>query len=274
MPEDITRLEALLKRERLIVASGLSAIALLAWIWVVAGAGMGMSALHMSTWSFPPPVRAQMNHGWSPGYAVVMVLMWWSMMIAMMTPSAAPMVLLYARAHRYERKLGRLQETTTPTAAFVLGYLLVWLAFSVVAAGLQWALESAGLVHAMLLWSIDPAFTSFLLVLAGLYQMTPLKQACLQQCRSPAQFLSRHFKPGAAGAFATGARHGLFCLGCCWLLMALLFAGGVMNLVWIAGLSIVVLAEKLLPRGELVARASGSVMIAAGLWVFARSYSL
>jgi predicted metal-binding membrane protein len=274
VPEDITRVEALLKRERLIVASGLAAIALLAWGWVVAGAGMGMSALHMSTWSFPPPAHKQMDHGWTVGYAVVMVLMWWSMMIAMMTPSAAPMVLLYARAHRFERKHGRLKETATPTAAFVLGYLVIWLAFSIVAAGLQWALEAAGLVHAMLLWSIDPAFTSFLLVLAGLYQLTPLKQACLQQCRSPAQFLSRHFKPGAAGAFATGIRHGLFCLGCCWLLMALLFAGGVMNLVWIAGLATVVLAEKLLPRGELFARVAGAIMIGAGLWIFARAYVL
>ena len=196
-----------------------------------------------------------------------MFLMWWIMMIAMMTPSAAPTILLYAQVYRFERKLGRLSGATTPTFAFAMGYLLTWMGFSALATGLQWGFERAGLLHAMLMWSTSSVFSGLLLLAAGGYQLTPLKHACLDHCRTPAHFLAANFKPGAMGALRMGAKHGAFCLGCCWLLMALLFAGGVMNLVWIAGLAILVLAEKVLPHGPWIARTSGVAMCAGGLWL-------
>jgi len=147
---------------------------------------------------------------------------------------------------------------------------LAWLGFSVAATALQWGLEEVGLMHAMWMWSIDSVFTGTLLIAAGAYQLTPLKNACLEQCRSPAQFLAENFKPGTIGAIRMGLKHGTYCLGCCWLLMALLFAGGLMNLVWIAGLAIYVLIEKVVPQGFWITRLAGFVLIAAGLYVVAR----
>ena len=272
MPTETTPIEVLVRRERHIIISGLALITLLAWGWVLIGSGTGMSALGMSTWAFPPPIHPAMVVDWTASYAVLMFFMWWIMMIAMMTPSAAPIILLYAHAHRHERKLGRITSATTPTFAFALGYLLAWIAFSVLATGLQWGLERAGFMHAMLMWSINPVLSGALLLTAGIYQLTPLKSICLEHCRSPAQFLAANFRPGAMGALRMGWKHGAFCLGCCWLLMALLFAGGIMNLVWIAGLAILVLAEKLLAHGRLFARISGVVMMCGGAWIFARAY--
>lgn len=262
-----TPVEAILKRERLVIVIGLALLVALSWWWLLVGSGTGMSILAMTTWAFPPPASPTMMHDWSAGYAVVMFLMWWIMMIAMMTPSAAPTILLYAHVYRFERKLGRLSGATTPTFAFAMGYLLTWMGFSALATGLQWGFERAGLLHAMLMWSTSSVFSGLLLLAAGGYQLTPLKHACLDHCRTPAHFLAANFKPGAMGALRMGAKHGAFCLGCCWLLMALLFAGGVMNLVWIAGLAILVLAEKVLPHGPWIARISGVAMCAGGLWL-------
>ncbi|MBU1211290.1 MAG: DUF2182 domain-containing protein [Alphaproteobacteria bacterium] len=270
MTQETTPTELLLKRERLVVGAGLVILTLLAWWWLLVGAGTGMDTMAMTTWVFPPPVHAQMPAQWTPAYAGIMFLMWWIMMIAMMTPSAAPMILLYARAYRYEQKLGRLTSAVTPTFAFALGYLLAWFGFSLAATALQFGLEEAGLLHAMWMWSIDSIFTGTLLIAAGAYQLTPLKNVCLEQCRSPAQFLAENFTPGATGALRMGLKHGTFCLGCCWFLMALLFAGGLMNLVWIAGLAIYVLIEKVAPQGFWIARLAGFVLIAAGLYVVAR----
>lgn len=272
MTADTTVVETLLRRERRIVLAGLLLITALAWVWILSGSGTGMSALHMTTWRFPPPLHVGMVENWSIGYAVVMFFMWWIMMIAMMTPSAAPLVLLYAHAYRHEQRQGKLPDGTVPTFVFVLGYLLSWACFSLVATGLQWGLERAGLLHQMMMWSINPLFTAALLVAAGLYQLTPLKLACLQHCRSPAQYLAQNFKPGTPGALRLGWKHGLYCLGCCWFLMALLFAGGIMNLLWIAGLAIYILVEKVAPKGQLIARVASLAMVLVGLWVAAWSY--
>jgi predicted metal-binding membrane protein len=266
-----TPVEALLKRDRHIVICSLIIIAALAWWWVLTGAGTGMSTIAMSTWEFPPPLHPALIQEWTATYSIVMFLMWWVMMIAMMTPSAAPVILLYAHAHRHARKYGTINAASTPIFSFAAGYLLSWAGFSLVATALQLALERAGLMHAMMMWSIEPLLTATVLVTAGLYQLTPLKAACLDHCRSPAQFIAANFKPHPMGALQMGLKHGAFCLGCCWLLMALLFAGGIMNLVWIAGLTILVLAEKNLPRGALIARASGIAMICAGLWILPRA---
>jgi predicted metal-binding membrane protein len=266
---DTTVTEALLRREKTLVLAGLLLITALAGWWVGIGSGTGMSAYSMTTWRFPPPLYVASFENWSPSYALVMFFMWWIMMIAMMIPSATPIILLYGHVYRHEQRQGKLPAGAVPTLIFVLGYLFSWAAFSAAATGLQWGLERVALIHQMMMWSINPIFTAALLIAAGLYQLTPLKTACLEHCRSPAQYLAQHFRPGAAGAFRLGCRHGVYCLGCCWFLMALLFAGGIMSLVWIAGLAVYVLIEKVAPYGQLIARLAGAVMVLVGLWVAA-----
>ena len=266
-----TSMELLARQERWIVLAGLALITLTSWLWVLAGAGTGMSTWAMTTWQFPPPVFGMMFEEWTLQYAIIMFFMWWIMMIAMMTPSAAPMILLYAGAYRHEQRQGKLASGIVPTFAFVLGYLIAWAMFSLIATGLQWGLERAGLIHQMKMWSISSAFSGALLIAAGIYQLSSFKEVCLKHCRSPAQFLAEHFEPGMIGAFNVGWRHGLYCLGCCWFLMALLFAGGIMNLVWIAGLAIFVLIEKVAPMGHSIARIAGAGMVVSGLWVLVRT---
>lgn len=264
-----TLTERIVRREQLLVGLGLAGLTLLAWLYVLLGAGTGMSTLAMSTWQFPPPKPAMSMAGdWNAAYWLTMLAMWWVMMIAMMIPSAAPMILLYARVFRRGQSRGQISGTTlVPTAAFAAGYLACWLAFSVLATALQFALEQAGLVHGMLMWSTDRWLTAGLLIAAGLFQLSPLKATCLAHCRSPAEFLSRHWRAGRLGAFRLGIVHGAYCLGCCWALMLLLFAAGIMNLVWIAGLAVLVLIEKLAPFGARLSPAIAAALIAAGLYV-------
>lgn len=259
-PSRRTPLESLLRRDRWMTVAGLILLFLLSAWYVLDGAGTGMSTLAMTTWQFPPPRYPYDAGGWSWSYTFVMLGMWWVMMVAMMLPSAAPTILLYARVHRHHQP----RAGAPHVLLFLLGYLLAWLLFSVAATLLHAALERSGLVHGMLMWSSNAALTGALLLLAGAWQLTPLKQACLAQCRGPAAWLSRHWRPGAPGALRMGLDHGLFCVGCCWSLMLLLFAGGVMNLVWITGLAIIVLLEKLLPQGEWLARVSGALLLVAG----------
>ena len=258
-------LETLLRRERAIIWSALAILTTLAWLWVFLGAGTGMSTIAMSTWQFPPPRPSMMMSGdWSPVYWLTMLLMWWVMMIAMMVPSAAPMILLYARVVRHGQTRGQIPDAVAPTAVFTAGYLICWLGFSALATALQFALERSGLVHGMMMWSTDRWLTAGLLIGAGLYQLSPLKTACLAQCRSPAEFLARHWRPGRLGAFQLGIVHGAYCLGCCWALMLLLFAGGIMNLVWIAGLAILVLIEKLAPFGAVLTKPIAVLLLLLG----------
>lgn len=254
-------LEAILRRERTVVAAGLAALAMLAWFYVWDGAGMGMSALDMTRATLFPHREAGMMGDMELALPVI-VLMWWVMMVAMMTPSAAPLVLLYTRVARHrmpgERPAG---AAITPAAFLAAGYLLVWLLFSIAAATVQELLQPAGLISGMMLWSKTAPLSATVLAAAGVYQLSPLKQACLTRCRAPAQFLVGHWRPGRIGALLLGMRHGAYCVGCCWLLMALLFVGGVMNLVWIAALTVFVLVEKLAPAGAAIGRWSGGVLI-------------
>ncbi|HEY7669705.1 MAG TPA: DUF2182 domain-containing protein [Hyphomicrobium sp.] len=264
MPET-TLTERIVRREQLLIGLGLVAITGLAWWYVLDGAGTGMSTIAMTTWQFPPPRPATMMTGnWDAGYWLTMLLMWWVMMIAMMVPSAAPMILLYARVFRHGQARGQLPGSLVPTASFAAGYLACWLGFSALATALQFALERAALVHGMWMWSTSRWLTAGLLVAAGLFQLTPLKAACLEHCRSPAAFLSRHWRPGRWGAFRLGIVHGGYCLGCCWALMLLLFAAGIMNLVWIAGLAALVLVEKLSPFGNLLRKPLAALLLLAG----------
>ena len=269
MTSTTTAAEAWLRRDRLIVATSLIIICLLSWWYIIAGAGTGMSTVAMTTWQFPPPaMTAEHISPWGAKYWLIMALMWWVMMVAMMVPSAAPMILLYARVYRHAQKQGRINEGLVPTAAFAGGYLLAWLLFSLLATALQWLLEQAGLLHSMMMWSTSHSLSASFLVAAGIYQLSPLKNTCLSHCRSPADFISRNWRADRSGALSMGWRHGLYCVGCCWFLMALLFVGGIMNLVWIAGLAIFVLLEKLSPYGRWVARASGMLMITAGTYLY------
>jgi predicted metal-binding membrane protein len=227
----------LLRHERLIVGSGLVTLVAVSWWFIATGAGMpGMPGTAMK----PPPYGA-------------VVLMWWLMMAAMMLPSAAPAILLYARVRE-----SRSSESIAAPAVFATAYLLLWLVFSVVAAGAQSLLAGPAMTIG------GTAVQSTLLIAAGVYQLSPLKSACLRQCRSPAQFLSQHWRPGRWGALRLGMLHGAYCVGCCWMLMALLFVGGVMNLWWIVALALLVGVEKLAPRGDWIGRAAGIALIAWG----------
>ena len=192
-----------------------------------------------------------------------MLGMWWVMMIAMMVPSAAPMILLHARVARHGQERGGVPGRAS-TAAFVAGYLACWLGFSAIATLLQFGLERFGLLDGMMMWPTERWLTAGLLIGAGLYQLSRLKTVCLTQCRSPAEFLARHWRPGRFGAFRLGVRHGAYCLGCCWALMLLLFAAGIMNLLWIAGLSILVLLEKLAPFGAALTKPLAVLLLFAG----------
>jgi predicted metal-binding membrane protein len=252
----VNLLEGVLRRDRWIVLAGLAAITLLAWSYVWDGAGMGMSAIDMTAATLFPHRQPHVGGSMAASWGLV-VLMWWAMMIAMMTPSAAPLVLLHGRVLRHH-------DRPSVLAAFLLlaGYLSVWLLFSLAAATVQKALEPSGLLSAMMLWSRSALLSALVLAAAGAYQFSPYKKACLSRCRAPARFLVEHWQPGARGTFLLGARHGLFCVGCCWLLMALLFVGGIMNLLWIAALMLIALVERLAPAGERVAQAFGLVLLA------------
>ncbi len=286
---DAPVLERLLKRDRAITIAGLAGLSALAWLYIVTGAGLGMNMREMTTFALFPHLQAADMVAASPalgmgamnmGAATVatarpaaleftnwalMIAMWWIMMIAMMSPSATPTILLYARVHRHALAQGQIQDKLAPTGAFAAGYLLVWLIFSVAAALLYWLLECAGVVSTSAMGSQSRWLSSAVLIAAGLYQLSPLKYACLSHCRAPASFLSRHWRPGASGALRLGAMHGAFCVGCCWMLMALLFVGGVMNLVWIAALAFLVLIEKTLPLGQWTGRTAGTALIAWGI---------
>ena len=266
-----TAIERLLRRDYLITISALTILIALAWTYVVSGAGMGMSAWDMTNLVLFPHRTAHDTMGGmpmdapqapSPATWALMVAMWWVMMIAMMSPSAAPAILLYARVHRHSVVQGQTGAKLAPTGAFAAGYLLVWLAFSVAAASLQWLLVRAGLVSE--LGSQSRWLSGALLIAAGLYQLSPLKGLCLEHCRSPTKFLTNNWRPGAIGAARLGILHGAYCVGCCWALMALLFVGGVMNLIWIAALSMLVLVEKLTPVGPTLARGLGIVLVIWG----------
>jgi predicted metal-binding membrane protein len=254
---ETSALEKVLRHDRLIVAVGLAGAVALAWVYLAAGAGIDMSMAGMPMEPMP----------WSTFYAVLMFTMWWVMMIAMMVPSAAPMVLLFAAI---KRKQTASVSPSVEAWIFLGGYLLIWAGFSLVAALAQWGLERAGLLS-MAMASTSAVLGGVILLAAGLYQFTPVKSACLRYCQSPVLFLSRHWRPGAVGALGMGLRHGSYCLGCCWFLMALLFVSGVMNLVWIAGIALYVACEKLLPLGHRLSRAAGAALIVSGTIVLARA---
>ena len=264
---DTTILEGVLRRDRWVVAATLVAIVAIAWIWIVLGAGTGRSAVAMTGGLGMSGMAGMVMEpaAWTLGYGGLMFAMWWVMMVAMMLPSAAPMLLLFARVSRVERAADR---PYVPTGIFAGGYLAAWGGFSALATLLEWALQRFGLLSPMM------STTSYwlggaILIAAGLWQLTPIKGICLRHCRSPISFLVQGWRPGRLGAFRMGLEHGTYCVGCCWFLMGLLFFGGVMNLFWIAGLAIFVLLEKTMPLGHWIGRIAGIAFVAWGVALIA-----
>ena len=248
-------LEAILKRDRMIVLSGLIGISVLSWAYIVHLA-YTMGSMDMGMDMAMPRMQA-----WHSVDLVLLFVMWAVMMVAMMVPGAAPMILMFTMSNRRRREQ---QHPYVPTAVFLAGYLLVWTGFSVLALLAQWGLHSAALLAPMMV-SSSPILGGLLLLAAGLFQWTPLKYTCLTRCRSPLGFLMTDWREGRRGALIMGLRHGLYCTGCCWSLMALLFVAGVMNLLWVATITAFVLVEKVVPRGDLVGRIAGGAFVAAGL---------
>lgn len=252
-------LATILQRDRAIFLGGLLAVTGLSWVWLWFGAGMEMTAVEMTAmagmdgWLMAQAV-------WTPAYALLMFSMWWVMMTAMMLPSAAPALLIYLRI--VDRKSSG--AAVAPTFVFAAGYVVAWGGFSLIAAALQWAMESLRLMSPML-ETTNVWLGAGILIAAGAWQLTPLKQVCLKRCRTPLGFLIANWRPGRAGAFRMGLEHGAYCLGCCWFLMGLLFFGGVMNLYWISGLALFVLVEKIAPYGHWFGRAVGVALIAWGM---------
>jgi predicted metal-binding membrane protein len=260
---DTTLLEAVLLRDRVVVIAALTTIIGIAWIWILLGAGTGMSALAMTGGARMSGMAGMMMAPtkWTAGYAGVMFAMWWVMMAAMMLPSAAPILLLFARVNRAEKARDR---PYVPTGIFAAGYIATWGGFSVLATGLQWALEQLDLLSPMMMTS-SYWLGGAILIAAGVWQFTPLKRICLRHCRSPLSFLVQGWRPGGLGAFRMGLAHGTYCLGCCWFLMGLLFFGGIMNLFWIGGLAVFVLLEKTIRMGPWIGRIAGVGVAAWGV---------
>jgi len=258
---DDTVLEAALRRDRQVVVAALIAVIATAWLWILLGAGTGMSAMDMLLGPGADGMAGMMAPAvWSLGYAGIMFTMWWVMMAAMMLPSAAPILLLFARINRKEKSAGR---PFIPTGMFAAGYLVAWGGFSALAAGLQWALERLGLLSPMMT-TTSYSLGGAILLAAGVWQLTPIKGICLRHCRSPLSFLTQSWRHGRLGAFSMGLEHGTYCLGCCWFLMGLLFFGGIMNLFWIAGLAGFILLEKTIPMGHWLGRVAGIALAAWG----------
>ena len=254
-------LEEVLKRDRLLVLGGLVGVTALAWVYLfVLAADMGGMDVGRALGSGMAMAQAR---PWSMLDFVLLFLMWAVMMVGMMLPSATPMILLYASV---ARKQGAEGKPFVPVGLFASGYLIVWTAFSFVAAGLQWMLEQTALLSPMMI-SASPYLGGGLLIAAGAYQLTPYKTACLKQCHTPFTFVALHWRTGTRGTLVMGMHHGAFCVGCCWALMALLFVGGVMNLAWVAIIAAFVLLEKLLPVGRGVSRLSGVALMVWGVWL-------
>ena len=206
-----------------------------------------------------------MSPTWTPGYAVLMFLMWAIMMMALMLPSAAPAILLAAALMRQRGG----NDFLGSTGLFVLGYLAIWFGVSVVAVASQWGFNQIGLLSADMV-SLSVFLSGVLLIAAGLYQLTPWKRACLIQCRSPFDLIAKYWRRGCLGPMLAGIRHGMFCLGCCWMMMALLFVVGVMNIFWIAGIALLVALEKLLPAGPRISQMTGILLMVWGTVVLVR----
>lgn len=245
------------RRDRIVVVGCCSVLTAFAWAYLL-HLNHQMSAMTAYNGAMAD-MGMRMNTTWHPADVWFTFAMWAVMMVGMMTPSAAPMMLLVSGASR-----GRgAQRRPHVVVAFGTGYLVVWITFSAVATLAQWALHHAAMLSPSVTMS-SARLGGAILIVAGIYQLTPFKRACLTHCRSPLGFLLSHWRDGVTGALRMGMAHGTYCLGCCWALMCVLFVVGVMNLVWVAVLTIFVLVEKVGPAAAFVARGAGVAMMTAG----------
>lgn len=240
------------RRDLLAIIFSLVGISLLSWLYLLKMA---------ADMSMPKGMESMQIQIWDIGYFGMMFLMWVVMMIGMMLPSAVPMILIYAGVAKKSIKQG---IPIASTGAFVTGYMAIWIIFSFFATILQWGLSEAAILSPMMV-SNSVGFGVALFIVAGVYQLLPFKDKCLQHCRSPIHFITEHWRPGSKGALIMGLFHGWFCLGCCWVLMLLLFFGGVMNLLWVAAITLFILLEKVLPLGDVGGRVMGILMIIVGI---------
>jgi len=263
----------LLRRDRIVVVLVLTLLTALAWSYLLwLSADMAMGGMDMGDFRMIPSGMGLMVLAHTPWQAMefaFVFVMWTVMMVGMMTPSAVPMILMYARVGR--------QTEGAPFAStvwFAVGYLLVWVASALLATLIQWALERTALLDSWM-ETTSNVLGGLVFVAAGTYQWTRVKDLCLAQCQKPFEFVMRHggFRRDAPGSVMLGLRHGAYCVGCCWTLMALLFVGGVMNLLWIVLLALLILLEKITPSGRLIAQLAGIILIAVGAWLFSMGMS-
>jgi predicted metal-binding membrane protein len=253
-----TPIEGMLKRDRIIVALGLFGGTAIAWICMFGMAGGGLG-LNLGVCCVSGPFM----NAWNVLNLVLIFMMWTVMMMAMMVPSESAIILMFAAMNRERRKQ---QQPFISTGAFLLGYLVAWTAFSAFATLAQWGLHTAtSFSHIMAI--NNRILGGALLFAAGAFQLTPLKYACLTRCRSPLSFLMNEWREGTRGALIMGLRRGIYCIGCCWLLMSLMFVVGVMNLLWMAVITVFVLLEKVIPRGFWISRIAGLLLILWGTWM-------
>lgn len=246
-------------RDRIAIWLALGAVTTLSWIYVYKqmDAMEGMADIALP--SAPTP--------WTVSDFVLNIAIWWAMMPGMMLPSAVPMILTFATINRNRRHRG---QPFVPTTLFTSGYLVAWGLFGVFATLADWGFEQAALISPGT-GRLTPVLSGIVVVVAGIYQLTPLKSVCLTHCRSPFDFILNHWREGGSGALRMGLEHGLYCLGCCWFLMALLFAAGIMSLLWMAAITAFVFVEKLFPAGQRIARAAGVAMLGFGVYLMCQA---
>lgn len=240
-------------RERFLIITALVSVSALSW-------------LYLFTYDMPMPEMGNMSQAqanWSGNYFSMMLVMWVIMMIAMMVPTAMRATMIYALM---VKKFNTSLSSISPSISFISGYVVVWGGFSILATLAQWYLEEQSLLSSMMI-SQNTTLSGGLLIIAGLYQLSELKDICLRHCQSPAHFIARHYKKGLLGAFQIGGKHGLYCLGCCWAVMLLLFVGGVMNLLWVLLISFFILLEKAVPHNINTTKISGFLLMLSGAYV-------
>ena len=267
-----TAVESFIQRDKVITIIAIAILVGATFTYTVLGVGMNMSAIQMTpglgqSQMSMPNMSAMKNMAatpavWSFNYSVLMFFMWWTMMIAMMLPSASPMILLYTALIRRTKKTKSIIRQVT---SFICGYLLAWAAFSLFAAALQSQLELRDWMSPMMMEATNIYLAAGILIAAGVYQLTPLKTVCLEKCRQPASFLANYKNTWENSPLRIGLVHGFYCVGCCWFLMGLLFFGGIMNLYWIVGLIIFVAIEKLHEKGIIFGKILGGGAIVSGI---------
>jgi predicted metal-binding membrane protein len=254
-------IEYLLKRDRIVIISCLILISLLAWLYIIY-LYRQMSYMDMNALFFAMP----MTPTWTATDFILLFLMWFVMMIAMMTPSVAPLILIFALVNRQRKEQ---QNPFVPTAYLLAGYFFIWATFSLLATSLQWLLQHVSLLTPEMKIT-SKILGGSILIAAGIFQFTPLKQACLNYCRTPVDFIHRNWKEGKTGAVRMGIENGIYCVGCCWVLMVLLFVSGIMNLLWVALIALIVLIEKISTRIRWVSPVVGAALIIYGMIILLR----